>query len=374
MKAVRPYVGEHDDEAAPGLPAPLPANERLLWRGSPDAWLLARRGFHFNKFALYFGVLIAWRLISTLADGGTLGLALATTLWTVPLAALTLGFIALLAGMVARTTIYTLTDRRLVMRVGIVLTVTFNLPLRRIETARLHALGGEAGDIALVLNPQDRIGYLHLWPHARPWRFARTEPMLRALPQAGVITPRTQKVISSLSDVLRCSGHVQSLTYDARSNMFVSNVAIQRRREGPTLERCIRFAPPRSRCRAGRGDADRRVWLVAAPGLPLPAGSTGDRASGARRHAERGHDHQGARGHRGEAALARAGHRFDDRRCRLTRRLGLAESGAPGCLSAARAAKSTSSIALTVCSAPSSNRSTTSWFPIAPAAPVGARE
>lgn len=187
MKAVRPYVGEHDDEAAPGLPAPLPANERLLWRGSPDAWLLARRGFHVNKFALYFGVLIAWRLVSTLADGGTLGVALATTLWTVPLAALALGFIALLAWMVARTTIYTLTDRRLVMRVGIVLTVTFNLPLRRIETARLHALGGEAGDIALVLNAQDRIGYLHLWPHARPWHFARTEPMLRALPQAGTV-------------------------------------------------------------------------------------------------------------------------------------------------------------------------------------------
>ena len=187
MKAVRPYVGEHDDEAAPGLPAPLPANERLLWRGGPDWRLLARRGFHINKFALYFGVLIAWRLVSTLADGGTLGVALATTLWTVPLAALALGFIALLAWMVARTTIYTLTDRRLVMRVGIVLTVTFNLPLRRIETARLHALGGEAGDIALVLNAQDRIGYLHLWPHARPWHFARTEPMLRALPQAGTV-------------------------------------------------------------------------------------------------------------------------------------------------------------------------------------------
>ncbi len=204
MKAVRstPHVGEHDDEPAPGLPAPLPAGERLLWRGAPDWRVLARRSFHLHKLAVYFGVLIAWRGISSLADGGSWGQAAATTLWTVPLAALALGFIALLSWLVASNTVYTLTDRRVVMRVGIVLTVTFNLPLRRIETARLHALpggvDGRAGDIALVLHPEDRIGYIHLWPHARPWHFARTEPMLRALPDAA-------PVAQLLADALRQS-------------------------------------------------------------------------------------------------------------------------------------------------------------------------
>ncbi len=204
MKAVRSnparqqFVGEHDDEAAPGLPAPLPAGERLLWRGAPDWRVLARRSFHLRKVAAYFGVLIAWRGISSLADGGSLGQAAASTLWTVPLAALALGFIALLSWLVASNTVYTLTDRRVVMRVGIVLTVTFNLPLRRIEGARLHALPGGAGDIALVLNADDRIGYIHLWPHARPWHFTRTEPMLRALPDAA-------QVAQLLADALRQS-------------------------------------------------------------------------------------------------------------------------------------------------------------------------
>ena len=197
MKAQRssprrsPHVGEHDDEAAPGLPAPLPVGERLLWRGAPDWRVLARRSFHLYKLAAYFGVLIAWRFISSLADGGGLAAAAASTLWTLPLAALALGFIAVLAWLVASNTVYTLTDRRVVMRVGIVLTVTFNLPLRRIEAARLHALpggvDGRAGDIALVLDAEDRIGYIHLWPHVRPWRFARTEPMLRALPDAAPV-------------------------------------------------------------------------------------------------------------------------------------------------------------------------------------------
>ena len=179
--------GEHDGEAQPGLPEPLPPGERLLWRGAPDWRVLARRGFHMPWFAFYFGVLIVWRAGSSLADGAPLASALVGTLWTLPLAALALGFIALLAWLVGRTTVYTLTDRRVVMRVGVVLTVTFNLPLRRIETARLRSTGATHGDIALLLNPQDRIGYFHLWPHARPWQFKRTEPMLRELPQAGEV-------------------------------------------------------------------------------------------------------------------------------------------------------------------------------------------
>lgn len=191
-------MGEHDDEAQPGLPAPLPAGERLLWRGAPDWRVLARRAFHARKLAAYFGVLIAWRFITALVDGGSLGDATATTLWTLPLAGLALGLIALLSWLVASNTVYTLTDRRVVMRIGVVLTVTFNLPLRRIETARLHALPGGAGDIALVLDPADRIGYVHLWPHARPWHFARPEPMLRALPDA-------QAVAALLADALQQS-------------------------------------------------------------------------------------------------------------------------------------------------------------------------
>lgn len=189
MKAKRnlPHVTEHDDEALPGLPSPLPAGERLLWRGAPDWRVLARYSFHLRKVAAYFAVLIVWRIVTSLVDGGTPVDAAATLLWTVPMAGMALGLIALLSWLAATNTVYTLTDRRLVMRVGIVLTVTFNLPLRRIETARLHALPNGAGDIALVLNPQDRIGYIHLWPHARPWCFTRTEPMLRALPDAAPV-------------------------------------------------------------------------------------------------------------------------------------------------------------------------------------------
>ncbi len=181
-------TGEHDDEPQNGLPEALPAGERLLWQGSPDWRVLARHGFHFNAFVAYFAALTVWRGAAVALDGGSAGAVAVAVLWTLPLAALALGFIVLLAWLVGRSAVYTLTDRRVVMRVGIVLTVTFNLPLTRIHGVSLHGHGrggsSRSGDLALQLHPYDRIGYVHLWPHARPWRFSRPEPLLRALPQA----------------------------------------------------------------------------------------------------------------------------------------------------------------------------------------------
>ena len=183
-------IQEHEYEAARGLPEPLPPGETLLWQGSPDWLLLARRAFHVRKLAVYFALLLAWRVAGTLADGGG-ALALARDLaFTLPLAALGLGLTLLLAWMSARTTIYTLTDRRLVLRLGIVLTVTFNLPFSRIESAALRLEPHDAqgrGDIAITLAAGERIAYLHLWPHARPWQLKRPQPLLRALPDAAPV-------------------------------------------------------------------------------------------------------------------------------------------------------------------------------------------
>jgi hypothetical protein len=47
-------------------------------------------------------------------------------------------------GSAARTTLYTLTDRRIVMRIGVVLTLTLNLPLRQIAGRFVQALGRTA--------------------------------------------------------------------------------------------------------------------------------------------------------------------------------------------------------------------------------------
>jgi hypothetical protein len=80
------------------------------------------------------------------------------------------------------------------MRIGIVLTLTFNLPLRTIESAALRRTADGHGDLVLALRGPDRIAYLHLWPHARPWRLGRPEPMLRAVPDAERVARELSRV------------------------------------------------------------------------------------------------------------------------------------------------------------------------------------
>jgi hypothetical protein len=182
-----PGQHEHDFEAARGLPEALPEGEVLLWQGSPDWRHLARRVFHVRKLMVYFALILLARGVNGWANGEAPGQIVGAVLGMLPLAALGIGLLMLFAWLYGRTTVYSLTNRRVVMRIGIVLSMTLNLPLQRIEAADLRGKAGETGDIALRLVAGDKIAYLHLWPHARPWRLARPEPMLRSLNDAGAL-------------------------------------------------------------------------------------------------------------------------------------------------------------------------------------------
>jgi hypothetical protein len=160
-----------------GLPGPLPTGERILWQGAPSTRGLWLRVFHAPLAGLWFAVCgigvvaVAQNPAGTAAAlAGVLGLALAL-----------LGVLAFAAH---RTTHYTVTNRRLVLQIGIALPVTYNLPFGQVESAELRLFGDGSGDVPLRLKPAARIAYLQLWPHARPWRVSRPEPMLRSVPGA----------------------------------------------------------------------------------------------------------------------------------------------------------------------------------------------
>ncbi len=183
MRAVRnPDVPrEHEYEPQFGLPETLPGDEKLLWQGSPDWKALAREAFHIRKLAVYFALMIVVRLGVVAGDGGGLPEMLRSLSWTLPLAALGLALVAAIAWMSARGAVYTITNRRVVMRIGIVLTVTFNLPFRHIRAAGLHVAKDGTADLPLTLGSDDHIAWLHLWPHVRPWKVAQPQPMLRSV-------------------------------------------------------------------------------------------------------------------------------------------------------------------------------------------------
>jgi Bacterial PH domain len=175
---------EHEFEAAPGLPEPLPRGERLLWQGAPDWRALARHAFHVRGLSVYFAAILGARALNELVNGGSAADAAVAVAWLLPVAVFALGMLTLLAYLSSKSTMYTITDRRVIMRVGIVLTLTFNLPFKFIASAGFKARSSDTGDIPLALAGKDKIAYVHLWPHARPWRVASPEPMLRCVPDA----------------------------------------------------------------------------------------------------------------------------------------------------------------------------------------------
>ncbi|MDH4051797.1 MAG: photosynthetic complex putative assembly protein PuhB [Rubrivivax sp.] len=208
------HVHEHEFEAQRGLPEALPAGETLLWQGSPDWRMLARRAFHVRKLMVYFGALVLLRAAFVVGDGGSVVDALRSTEWPLALAVVALSLLYLLAWLSARSTVYSLTDQRVVMRIGIVLTLTFNLPHKRIAAAGVHLDAEGTGDLPLTLLPPDHIAWLHLWPHARPWRLGRPEPMLRSVPDAA----RVARLLSQAwSQATGLSTAAQAVAAPARS-------------------------------------------------------------------------------------------------------------------------------------------------------------
>ena len=175
---------EYEFEPQFGLPERLPNDERILWQGSPDVATLAKSAFHLRKLVAYFCILVVVGAYSAVAAGAGALETLIALKWLAPLTVAGLLTVWFLAWLTASTTVYTLTNQRIVMRLGVVLTVTFNLPLSKIASADLRNLSGGHGDITLALKGEDRIAWIHLWPSVRPWRITKPEPTLRAVADA----------------------------------------------------------------------------------------------------------------------------------------------------------------------------------------------
>lgn len=174
-----PGHGHGHDETGPkafGDPMGTPsADERVLWKGRPDAGVLARTAFHTRSIAIYFALLSALAYIYGSFD---------RALIVVGMGALCLAVLYALAHVSARTSLYILTDVRLILRIGMAIETRINVPLKHVSAANLKQRGKGYGDIALELKGERLLGYFLLWPHVRPFRFQHPQPMLRAVAEA----------------------------------------------------------------------------------------------------------------------------------------------------------------------------------------------
>lgn len=175
----------HDDfaiEPVPGLPETPPEGEKILWQGRPEVWALVKAALSFWWVAGYFVFLAVWRFVS-LVDQMPLAQAIWASVPLLILGGVVLALLLLTAWVQARATMYTVTNRRVAMRIGAALTVTLNLPYTQVARADLDLRGDGTGTIVLTTLGDTRLSYLVCWPHVRPWHF-RTKPALRCIPNA----------------------------------------------------------------------------------------------------------------------------------------------------------------------------------------------
>lgn len=177
----------HDDfaiEPVRGLPERPPEGERILWQGRPDWWALTWQALSLPWVAGYFLALAFWRFV-TLIDTVPLASAFASAFPFVIMGAVVCALLMIVGFVQARATVYTVTTRRVAMRIGAALTVTLNIPFSRIASADLDLRRRGTGSIVLDLEEgQVRLSYFVCWPHVRPWVMRRPCPALRCIPDA----------------------------------------------------------------------------------------------------------------------------------------------------------------------------------------------
>jgi len=163
-----------------GVNEALPAGEKVLWEGSPDARALARHLFFVRPITVYLSAMVLWWVAVNVSQAGT------TSFWVTLATQLLLsgGVVVsalLFARAIAKGTTYAITDRRLVLNFGVIFPLTINLPLRYVQAASARQFSDKTGQIAVQLTTKEKLAWIVLFPHVRPSTINNPEPLLRGL-------------------------------------------------------------------------------------------------------------------------------------------------------------------------------------------------
>lgn len=194
---------EHEFEPVPGLPEQLPAGERLLWQGAPTFQGIAFRVLHVRAIAIYFGLVFVWVAGSAIRSGVPYGRAIIGNSGVLAGGVAACALLCLFAWLIQRSTLYTITTRRVVLRFGVALPMSANIPFSVIQSADLKVHSDGSGDIALAVDGSARQSMVVLWPHVRPWRTVRPQPTLRCIPNAKSVAETLASAAATVSQTKR---------------------------------------------------------------------------------------------------------------------------------------------------------------------------
>jgi hypothetical protein len=169
-----------------GLPERPPEGEVILWQGQPNWLRLSIDSLNVWWVLGYFIFLFVWRFISV-SDLMPIYQAVLVSLPFLALALIVTLLLMLVGYIQANATVYTITNKRVVMRIGAALTVTLNLPFTEIENAAIASSSNDFGTIVIDTKQTTKFSFLVLWPHARAWHFKKPQPSLKCIPNAAEV-------------------------------------------------------------------------------------------------------------------------------------------------------------------------------------------
>jgi hypothetical protein len=169
-----------------GLPERPPEGEVILWQGQPNWLRLSVDSLNVWWVLGYFIFLFVWRFISV-SDLLPISQAVLVSLPFLAFGLLVTLLLMLVGFIQANATVYTITNKRVVMRIGAALTVTLNLPFTEIENAAIASSSKNFGSIVIDTKQDSKFSFLVLWPHARAWHFKKPQPSLKCIPNAAEV-------------------------------------------------------------------------------------------------------------------------------------------------------------------------------------------
>ena len=169
-----------------GLPERPPEGEVILWQGQPNWLRLSVDSLNVWWVLGYFIFLFVWRFISV-SDLMPIYQAVLVSLPFLALGLIVTLLLMLVGFIQANATVYTITNKRVVMRIGAALTVTLNLPFTEIENAAIASSSKNFGSIVIDTKQDSKFSFLVLWPHARAWHFKKPQPSLKCIPNAAEV-------------------------------------------------------------------------------------------------------------------------------------------------------------------------------------------
>ena len=190
-------------DGALNLSENLPNGEQLIWQGRPERHALATRAMYLKYIAFYLVVLIAARTGYLIMNGEPVATWSGMLVWQVLASAFVMLLIVGLATVYSRTTRYSLTNERLIIKTGAAITIHINLPLQQITAADLREYSDGTGDITLQVSRAEKLYWLLLWPNVRSWWIRPLRPVLRGLKDAQAVAHLLVEEVGKHADIER---------------------------------------------------------------------------------------------------------------------------------------------------------------------------